>query len=127
MFKDMLENTQLFAMGAWNGVIDVIAPQPAKRETIRVGMARISRARGEYRELDTLRRQEAAQLETNHSEERKLLKEKQSTERTLMRERHAEVRVNAKSELRAVRSAVISDIDCGGVQVPLAEVQLVPA
>jgi hypothetical protein len=127
MLKDIIENTQLLALDTWSRVIDAVASQPAKRETIRVGMARISRARGEYRELDTLLRQEAAQLETNHSEERKLLKEKQSTERTLMRERHAEVRVNAKSELRAVRSAVISDIDSGGVQAPLVEVELVQA
>jgi hypothetical protein len=127
MLKDIIENTQLLALGTWSRVIDAVAPQPTKRETIRVGMARVSRARGEYRELDTLLRREAVQLETNHSEERKLLKEKQSTERTQMRDRHAEVRVGAKAELRAVRSAVITDIGCGGAQAPLVEAELVPA
>lgn len=120
MIKDILENAQLFALGTWNGVIDAISPQPAKRETIRVGMARVQKARAEYRELDALLRQESAQLTTNHTEERKLLSEKQNTERTQMRDRHAEVRVGAKSELRAVRSSVITDIIGTATTSPMA-------
>jgi hypothetical protein len=120
MIKDILENAQLFALGTWNGVIDAIAPQPAKRETIRIGMARVQKARTEYRALDALLHQEAAQLATNHTEERKLLSEKQNTERTQMRSRHAEVRVGAKSELRAVRSSVITDIIGTATTSPMA-------
>lgn len=110
MIKDILENAQLFALSTWNGVIDAISPNQAKRETIRIGLARVQRARGEYRAVDALLHQEATQLATNHKEERKLLSVKQGAEREQMRDRHATVRAGAQAELRTIRSSVVTTI-----------------
>lgn len=110
MIKDIIENTQLFALGAWNSVVEVVAPQPAKREAIRIGMSRLNQARGKYRELDNLLQQEEIVLDLSHMQERKQLAERQKDEKTTMRERHSAARGQAKENVRQVRTMVLSDI-----------------
>jgi hypothetical protein len=110
MIKSIIENTQLFALDAWNSVVEVVAPQPAKREAIRIGMSRLNQARGKYRELDTMLRLEETQLNVTHKEERKLLAEKQKGEKESLRSRHNDTRTQAKEGVRQVRARVLSDI-----------------
>jgi hypothetical protein len=110
MIKDIVENTQLFALGAWNSVVELVAPQPAKREAIRVGMSRLNQARDKYRELDNLLKQEEIVLDLSHMQERKHLADRQKDENTAMRERHSAARGQAKEGVRQVRTMVLSDI-----------------
>lgn len=110
MLTDIIENTQLFVLGAWNSVVDAVAPTPGEREAIRIGMNQLSTARATYRELDNMLRQEENQLKVTHVEERKLLAEKQKGETDSMRARHSATRGHAKETVRQVRSAVLSDI-----------------
>lgn len=122
MLTDIIENTQLFVLGAWNSVVDAVAPTPGKREAIRVGMNQLSTARAKYRELDNMLRQEENQLKVTHVEERKLLAEKQKVETDSMRARHSATRGQAKETVRQVRSAVLSDIL--GFSTPVVQQQV---
>jgi hypothetical protein len=110
MFNDIIENAQLFALGTWNTITEIVAPQPEKREAIRVGMHRLDQVRGKYRELDTILRNEEEQLNITHAAQRELLKERQTAETADMHQRHDVARSAANEAIRQVRAMVISDI-----------------
>jgi len=110
MFNDIIENTQLFALGAWNAVTEIVYPQPEKREAVRLGMHRVSQVRAKYYELDTILRNEEKQLGIAHAAQRQLLKERQTAEKSDMYKYHDMARASANEAISQVRTMVISDI-----------------